>query len=282
MQGADGSETLLLRAGQETAEGAWAATAGHGQPAARQPWPRDGGGWDYLARAGWDEPLLPQQITVRNLAAQGELVLRGVSLLDSRTSAHAALTMPADGQFRRVHSGDVKVYQNVQALPRAYVAGRALVADDDGAALAAMDAAGFEPAQQVVLLAEELAAAGLLEQAAQLDGHAAAAPVHVVSYRPEAVALDVTLDEHGALVLADTWYPGWQVTVNGRPAALLRANYLLRAVLLPAGQHSVLFEYRPATLRRGAALSLAAALAAVILVGAGAFWQSRRRPALVG
>ena len=46
--------------------------------------------------------------------------------------------MPADGQFRRVHSGDVKIYQNVQALPRAYVAGQVAVAADDAAALAAL------------------------------------------------------------------------------------------------------------------------------------------------
>jgi hypothetical protein len=265
IEGVGGNEALLLRAGQETAEGQWDKEALHVQPVARQPWPRDQAGWDYLARADWAEPLLPQRITVRNVAAEGDLVLRGVSLLDQRTGTHAALTMPADGQFRRVHSGDVKVYQNVQALPRAYVTGQVAVAADDAAALAALADPSFEPAGQVVLLAEELAAAGLLEQAAQLASPTAGAIVEVVSYQPEQAELDVALDAPGALVLADTWYPGWQVTVDGEPAALLRANYLFRAVLLPAGQHSVLFEYRPATLSRGAGISLAAAL---VLLGA--------------
>ena len=98
----------------------------------------------------------------------------------------------------------------------------------------------------MVLLADELAAAGLLEQAAQLASPAADAAVQVVSYQPEQIELDVTLDAPGVLVLADTWYPGWQATVDGVPAALLRANYLFRAVLLPAGQHRVQFDYRPA------------------------------------
>ncbi len=72
------------------------------------------------------------------------------------------------------------------------------------------------------------------------------AVVQVVSYQPEQIELDVGLDAPGALVLADTWYPGWQATVDGEPAALLRADYLFRAVLLPAGQHRVQFDYRPA------------------------------------
>jgi uncharacterized membrane protein YfhO len=121
----------------------------------------------------------------------------------------------------------------------------------------------------VVLLAEELAAAGLLEQAERLASPTGDAVVQVVSYEPELVALNVTLDAPGVLVLADTWYPGWQATVDGEPAALLRANYLYRAVLLPAGQHSVQFEYRPATLGRGAGISLAAVLVLVVVGVAG-------------
>jgi hypothetical protein len=268
--GAGGSETLLLRAGVETAAGQWSGDAAHAQPAARQPWPRAQVGWDYLTRADWAEPLLPQRITVRNVALEGELVLRGVSLLDERTGAHAALTMPADGQFRRVHSGDVKIYQNLHALPRAYVASQVAVAADDAAVLAALADPRFEPAGQTVLLAGELAEANLLEQATQLASPAAGAAVRAVSYGPEQVALDVTLDAPGVLVLADTWYPGWQATVDGQPAMLLRANYLFRAVLLPAGQHRVLFEYRPATLSRGAGISLAAALVLLIVAVAGA------------
>lgn len=268
VEGAGRSETFLLRAGQETAEGAWRDGAAHGQPDARQPWPREQAGWDYLARATWPEPLLPQRITVRNVAAEGNLVLRGVSLLDQRTGAHAALTMPADGQFRRVHSGDVKVYQNQQALDRAYLVGQATTAADDAAVLARLAEAAFEPSQEVVLLADDLAAAGQQTQAAALAGPMDGV-ARIVEYQPERVVVEATLDAPGALVLADTWYPGWQARIDGQPAPVLRANYLFRAVLLPAGQHVVQFEFRPASLRLGAGVSLAAALLllAVVILG---------------
>jgi len=268
VEGAARSETVLLRAGQETAEGVWSAAAAHSRPDTAQPWPRGQQGWDYLATAAWSEPLLPRRIIVRNVAAEGELVLRGISLLDQRTGAHAALTMPGDGQFRRVHSGDVKIYQNLQPLPRVYAVGRALVAADDAASLTLLDDPAFEPGEQVVLLAGELAAAGQQEDAARLTG-AATGLVQISDYLPERVTVEANLDAPGALVLADAWYPGWQVTIDGRPAPLLRANYLFRAVLLPAGQHRVQFEYRPASLRTGAGVSLAAAvfLLAVAILG---------------
>lgn len=279
VEGAGRSETLLLRSGRDTAEGQWSGSAAHSQPDGRQPWPRGQDGWDYLARADWAEPFLPERIVVRNLSAGGDLVLRGVSLLDQRTGAHAALTLPADGGFQRVHSGDVKVYENLEPLPRAYVAGQVLTAPDDAAALALMADPAFEPAKQVVLLADDLAAAGIQEQAAQLVSPPAGRPVQPVDYQPERVTLDVALDAPGVLVLADTWYPGWQVTVDGAPAALLRANYLFRGVLLPAGQHRVQFEFRPPTLRRGAGISLAAALAVLALAVVGIWSQEWKRAA---
>jgi len=59
----------------------------------------------------------------------------------------------------------------------------------------------------------------------------------------------------------DTYDPGWKVTVDGRPAPLLRANVAFRGVLLPAGRHVVEQVYRPWTVVYGLAASAAALLA---------------------
>ena len=45
------------------------------------------------------------------------------------------------------------------------------------------------------------------------------------------------------LLLNDQYDPGWSVTVDGRPAELMRCNYLMRGVYLPAGTHTVEFSF---------------------------------------
>jgi uncharacterized membrane protein YfhO len=82
-------------------------------------------------------------------------------------------------------------------------------------------------------------------------------------------------------VLDDTWGPGWSVAVDGRAAQPLQANAVLRAVIVPAGEHEVVWSYRVPGLRLGAALSgfglaLAAAWAGVLVVRA----RRRRRAAV--
>jgi hypothetical protein len=94
----------------------------------------------------------------------------------------------------------------------------------------------------------------------------------VVRREPTRVELDATLRQPGLLILADTFYPGWTATVDGEPAPILRANRLMRAVPVPAGSHRVVFRYRPASVRLGAAIS---ACGAMVVVGWLA-WRPRK------
>ncbi len=57
------------------------------------------------------------------------------------------------------------------------------------------------------------------------------------------------------MVLLDTFFPGWVASVDGRPAPIFRADYLMRAVYLPAGAHTVTFEYQPLAFTWGLGLA---------------------------
>jgi len=63
------------------------------------------------------------------------------------------------------------------------------------------------------------------------------------------------LSRPGLLITRDPWYPGWRVTVNGRPAPLRRADGVLMAVYLPAGESEVVFRFRPISFYIGAVIS---------------------------
>ena len=79
------------------------------------------------------------------------------------------------------------------------------------------------------------------------------------------------------LVVQDAWWPGWRATIDGRPAELLAADFLVRAIRWPPGRHRVELTYDPPELRTGLALSgLGAAL--VLLLAVRAVTGSRRAP----
>lgn len=67
----------------------------------------------------------------------------------------------------------------------------------------------------------------------------------------------------GTLILADSWYPGWNATVDGAPVAIERADLINRAIALSPGEHEVEFRYQPGKLAWLLALSLGLVLATV-------------------
>ncbi|MCP4539553.1 MAG: YfhO family protein [Chloroflexi bacterium] len=79
------------------------------------------------------------------------------------------------------------------------------------------------------------------------------------------VTIHASLDAPGYLVLADTWYSGWQATIDGERVELLRANYGFRAVSLDEGDHIVEMFYRPLSVYLGAIVTLGTVISMVVI-----------------
>ena len=95
----------------------------------------------------------------------------------------------------------------------------------------------------------------------------------MTSYAPNELHYSYTAATDRLAVFSEIYYPnGWSATVDGTPLPLLRADWTLRAALLPAGEHEVVMTFLPDSYRVGAAVSRVASLAlwlllAVSLVG---------------
>lgn len=249
------SQTFDMRAGHDTSEGHYGPNVAHAQARVGHTWRDDPTGSDYIALVALDTPRRLTEVTIESdLPDGGAFVLRGLSLVDTRTRTSQQLTLSTEGHYRLVHSGDVKIYENLTALPRAWVVNRAEIVPDAEQVIARLRDPAFDPAG-TVLLAEGAVLDGLG------GGHA-----HITRYEAETVTIDVATDAPGYLVLTDTYYPGWQAAVDGRPAPILRADLVFRAVPLEAGRHTVEFHYRPASFRTGLWVSLAAALLVLMVV----------------
>ncbi|HLE70418.1 MAG TPA: YfhO family protein [Vicinamibacteria bacterium] len=97
----------------------------------------------------------------------------------------------------------------------------------------------------------------------------------IESYESERVEIASNSPRDGFLVFSDTYRPGWSAWVDGVKTPILRAQAAFRAVRVPAGKHRVLFLYRPASLRLGAAVSLLAL--AVLVLWPPISWIRRKR-----
>jgi hypothetical protein len=150
-------------------------------------------------------------------------------------------------------------------LPRAYFVARARTASDGDAALRLLADPSVDLRSEVILERDgpddDAALRGRFE------------PVRFRSQTAASVSMRVDAPRAGYVVFSDTFYPGWEATVNGRPAPVLRANQSFKAVHVEAGPSDVEFKFRPSSLRWGAILTLLTLLAG----GCALVVEARRR-----
>jgi hypothetical protein len=170
---------------------------------------------------------------------------------------------PPEGADVAYADGDYWVARVRGALPRAYVARYAVIANSPSARLELLGSRDFMPREVAYVETD------MLPQT-PYQGE-----TNLVLDEPRRVEVEVDARTEAVLVLSDHWYPGWEATVNGTPAPVLRANHALRAVRVPAGKSLVRFEYKPASFRVGLALSTVAAAVMAMLLAAAA-WKRRR------
>jgi hypothetical protein len=94
----------------------------------------------------------------------------------------------------------------------------------------------------------------------------------VERYTPEQIEIEAVAAQPGRLVLTDLAYPGWNVTVDGQPAATVTVDGMYRGVDVPAGSHRIVWSYAPLSFRLGAGISLATLFLAAAL-GHVRFWH---------
>lgn len=292
--------TQELQAGRDTSE--WAYDCADVRPTLKQArapvyrsYPVTRGevrceGYDYAARFS-----LPATLEVKRVelewtgGASATLSLKKISLLDEASGnsfpvvpvagsladatrwRHVLDINPANSGYGRIKPEDVgeaSVYENLRARPRAWLVGKVLhVAEEE--ALRALHSSRLATGE-----AFDPAAVALVEEpfdfpAQTLDADATA---RVVSSADGRMEVETRANAPAFLLTSDVFYAGWEATVDGAPARLLRADYALRGLAVPAGTHRVRFEFRPRSFYRGATFSAAS----LLFLAACVVWLKRR------
>lgn len=211
---------------------------------------------------GYDPALSSRLRALWELAAKGQ----GGRLLSLFDIAFAVLPSPSVPGLRRLSPTPVAgmyVHEVTARRPRAFVSDRWQWLDSDSAVRETL----FDPRRKDV----RVLLTGHGEDAPEGD-EGTIAPCAMERPRPERALLRCHASGPGVAVWLEAWAPGWRATVDGVAVPLLRADALVMAAAIPAGDHRIEFSYRAPGLRAGLAIS-----ALMVLLLAGVAIVARRR-----
>jgi hypothetical protein len=208
----------------------------------------------------------PTSIAALRLTWTGDkpVQLRSLSLVDPRDGLNQPI--PVVPTFRYSLVEDMKIYENEAVLPRAFLADGLSTAPTLDAAVAALR----QPTWSA-----QTSAVGILGDVSPSQAFQEAGPpgdAKIIGDQPERVVVRTQANGQRVLVLTDSAYPGWQATLDGTPVPILTVNLLFRGVIVPAGNHEVVFAYAPASWRIGLILSTVG----IVILAAGLILSTRR------
>jgi len=176
--------------------------------------------------------------------------------------------------YQLAYDAEIKIYENVDVLPRAFIVSEAetVLGDDLGLALQSLN-----PRKTVLLDEEKINPGRDLPLDAGLPP-VTPTEVTITRYGHNEIFMAAQLDSPGWLVLADTYFPGWKAYVKATTlesnkteteVTIHRANGNFRAIFLPPGDWSVRFLYTPMSFKLGAYTTF---LAGMVLFLLAAYW----------
>ncbi len=279
-------EARVLRAGQDTAE--WAIDCDDVRPVTKHTRATVFDSWDTI-RAG--HPTCRGHRFVTEVPVQAgaykELIIdwipdapnviaiTKISLLDSKTGlsytvSDEDLLFSDSARFERVEDFETSsVYRNRRAMPRAWLVSEVISAKEESILQSIRtsvmpDGRAFDPRRTAFVEAPFSLAPSVQDGAHSIE---------IVDLSADRVEITTQAERATFMVLSDVHYPGWTASIDGESIEILRTNYALRGVAVPAGRHTIVLRYRPSILYLGLLIS---ALTSLGLVGFAVFAQRNR------
>ena len=141
-------------------------------------------------------------------------------------------------------SQEGQVQQNPNALGTAWFVSSIRSVNSPNEEIDALD--NFDPAQEAIILTNEFS-----DYLSGFNAGNGQGTITLTDYKPNELTYQTNTSQEQLAVFSEIWYgpdKGWTVTIDGEEVDHIRANYLLRAMKVPAGEHTIHFEFDPATI----------------------------------
>ncbi len=99
------------------------------------------------------------------------------------------------------------------------------------------------------------------------------ATIELFSYQPNHLVYEAATKTEQLVVFSEVYYPqGWNAYINGKPAEYFRANYVLRAMIVPSGNNKIEFKFEPKVIETGSTISLVSSIIFLLILLSGLYF----------
>lgn len=211
------------------------------------------------------------RVELANVSQIARLAIYGGVLMNSRTQHTVPLVTSYCDAWQPVYEQNLTlILRNARVLPRAWLVGEAEAVDGEDSLrrIRGESATEFDPRRTALLEVPP-------EELPQLPGGVVApnSDARITRYEANRLQIETSAPTATVLVVSEMFYPGWLASVDGQPARISVADYLLRGIALPAGKHSVEMHYTAPAARTGAIVS---GFTLCLIAGLGIYaWRKR-------
>jgi hypothetical protein len=102
--------------------------------------------------------------------------------------------------------------------------------------------------------------------------------IKLISYEPNYLKYISDNSQNGVGVFSEIYYPkGWKVTIDGQEVEMFRVNFVLRALQIPAGKHTIEFTFEPEVVQKGSSIALFSSIGMLLLILGGLYYERKKR-----
>ncbi len=104
------------------------------------------------------------------------------------------------------------------------------------------------------------------------------ATIELFSHKPNHLVYEASTDTDQLVIFSEVYYPkGWNAYINGKPAEYFRADYVLRAMVIPPGNNKIEFKFEPKVIQTGSTISLASSIVFLLILLSGLYFAFRKK-----
>ena len=111
----------------------------------------------------------------------------------------------------------------------------------------------------------------------QAKANDSTAIVKLDKYEPNNLQYTVNSKNGGVVVFSEIYYPGWTATIDGQPAELGRVNYILRAVSVKPGKHTVVLDFHPTSISTTETIAYIAIVILLLAIAGAGYMEWRKK-----